>query len=89
MRLIDADLLEDAIDEVDLYSVRNGKLISGAGEDDEQLFKAYEIYKALKKAPSFTCENCEWYEKHWCGLMKMYPPTGYFCGNLWQRKVKK
>ena len=38
---------------------------------------------------SFTCENCEWYEKHWCGLMKMYPPTGYFCGNLWQRKVKK
>lgn len=59
MRLIDADRLMEAIDEIDWYHLNNGEMIHGANSDDHQpWFKSDDIYKAVRRAP--TVDAPEW-----------------------------
>lgn len=52
-RLIDADRLTDAIDEIDWYHLNNGKMVHGANSDiDQPWYKSDDIYKAIKDAPT-------------------------------------
>ena len=54
MRLINADRLMDAVDEIDWYHLnKRGEMVSGANDDYEQpWFKSDDIYKAIKDAPT-------------------------------------
>ena len=49
---IDRDTLRDSVESIDWYSVYNGKLISGAKDSENALYKANDIYSAIKNAPA-------------------------------------
>lgn len=51
--LISRAALQDDIDNIQWYSVRNGELVEGAGAIDEPLYKSEDIHEALKNAPLF------------------------------------
>jgi hypothetical protein len=54
MRLVDANALIDAIDEIDWYHLNNnGEMVHGANSDDHQpWYKSDDIYKAIRRAPT-------------------------------------
>lgn len=52
----------DAIEETDWYHInREGKLVHGATSDGEALYKAGDIYKALRNVPA--ADQAEDYER--------------------------
>lgn len=53
MRLIDADRLTDAIEEIDWYHLHNGRMVHGANSDDHQpYYISDDIYEAIRNAPT-------------------------------------
>ena len=68
-RLIDANELVDAIEDIDWYHVNaKGKLVDGANPaNNTPIYKAFDIYNAIKNAPAVNavevvrCKDC----KHW------------------------
>lgn len=60
MRLIDADKLLDAVEEIDWYHLNNrGEMVHGANSDDHQAwYKSNDIYEVISKAP--TVQTLEW-----------------------------
>ena len=53
-RLIDANALVDAIEDIDWYHVNaKGKLVDGANSaNSTPIYKAFDIYNAIKEAPT-------------------------------------
>lgn len=53
-RLIDANALVDAIEDIDWYHINaKGKLVDGANPaNNTPIYKAFDIYNAIKNAPT-------------------------------------
>lgn len=94
MRLIDADALTAAIEDTDWYHVSlRGNLVYGAGLYDNPLYKADDIYQALKDAPTVDavpvvrCKDCKYAERLKCGSLACVfldnpsIPEDYFCAD--------
>lgn len=56
MRLIDADALIEAIDEISWYSFYNGNFVNGAECDEKALYKAIDIFATVDNAPTIEAE---------------------------------
>ena len=56
MRLIDLDEVIDAIESTEWYHLVNGKLSEGAEGDESALYKAEDVYKAIKGVPVVDAE---------------------------------
>lgn len=56
MRLIDADDFAEAIENLDWYSLHNGKMIQGAESSDNAYYKASDIYTEINKAVTIRVE---------------------------------
>lgn len=67
-RLIDANELVDAIEDIDWYHVnKRGKLVDGANPaNNTPIYKAFDIYNAINNAPTVDavevvrCKDCMW-----------------------------
>ena len=92
-RLIDANALVDAIEDIDWYHVNaKGKLVDGANPaNNTPIYKAFDIYNAIKNAPTVDaievvrCVNCQSHEpcevrnRVWCRTMGRYMKNDGFC----------
>ena len=56
MRLIDADALIEAIDEINWYSFYKGCLVNGAECEEKALYKAVDIIAAVDNEPTIEAE---------------------------------
>ena len=67
-RLIEANALVDAIEDIDWYHVNaKGKLVDGANPaNNTPIYKAFDIYNAIKNAPTVDavevvlCKDCRY-----------------------------
>lgn len=76
MKLIDLDEAIDAIESTDWYHINNrGELSEGAEGDESALYKATDIYKAIKELlvvdaePVIRCMDCKWFGAWYCDLL--------------------
>lgn len=54
----------DAIEETDWYHIdREGELVRGAASDGEALYKAGDVYQALRNVPTIDMAEAEAYER--------------------------
>ena len=62
---IERKAMRDLVKSIDWYSVRRGKLITGANSSENALYKANDIYSAIDNAPAadvapvVRCKDCE------------------------------
>ena len=49
---IEREALRDAVDFIDWYSVYKGRLIAGAPNEEDALYKANDIFSAIDNAPA-------------------------------------
>ena len=64
-RLIDANALVDAIEDIDWYHVNaKGRLVDGANPaNNTPIYKAFDIYNAIKNAPTVDAVPMEQYNE--------------------------
>ena len=56
MKLVDLDEVIDAIESTEWYHLVNGELSEGAKGDESALYKAEDVYKAIKGVPVVDVE---------------------------------
>ena len=82
-RLIDANALEEAVDEVVWYHLWNGQMFSGAHSEEDAWYKANDVYAALRAAPTVDavevvrCKDCKHYEIHRPKVLENCERNGY------------
>lgn len=58
-KMIDADAFAEAIENLDWYSLHNGKMIQGAEGSDNAYYKASDIYTEINKAVTIRVDLIE------------------------------
>lgn len=70
MRIIYADEFAEAIENLDWYSLLNGKMIQGAEGSDNAYYKASDIYTEINKAMTIRADVIEPKHGRWIPLRK-------------------